>query len=338
MKKRHYFAKESVALSALLLAAIMHPCSSTAADTDSSARAEQIKLHDGKTQPVYNSAPGSSLHYFSSSQNGGGWFDLPRPDESWASLAGNKDRKPVWNLTAEDQLKILNSRANTATMLGSFYEFNNALACMHEPFLMTTSVEVSKTPLQTVHVADYKPTQAELFESMARQTGTSIKYNPTFVSKWISAPPAMPLPFSITVAEGWKLEDRGLYAAYIPQLQPFGLDIYMFGRYSGLSAEKTREVRNANAIRFAKQFDQTIKPESMKELKVGDCDALYYETTPPHRPDGRWRQWSLVKNGEAFVIVSAIQDKNASVLVPQVQNMVASFHVSEPAPESPGII
>lgn len=267
----------------------------------------------------------------------GFWSDLPRPDESWAHLPENKNRKAIWNLSQQEQDKILKARRPSASMMGSFYEMNNLLYCSGESFLMTTSEEVAKTQLHTVHWREYKPTAAEVFEAMARQTRSSIQYDPTFLSKWIAIPTAMALPYSIKLAEDWHPEDRGEYVSYIPKLQPVGLDIYMLGRYSGLSSEDTIKVRNDNALRFAHQFDKTLTADKMKDVRVDGCDAIYYETKSPMVPDRQWRQWSLVHNGEAFVIVSCISDENANVLVPQVQAMVSSFHATEPPPSSPGL-
>jgi hypothetical protein len=75
----------------------------------------------------------------------------------------------------------------------------------------------------------------------------------------------------------------------------------------------------------------------MKEVKVDGCDAVFWETQSPVRPNTTWRQWSFVKNGESFTIVSALDNKNADILWPQVQEMVASFHVTEPPPASPSL-
>ena len=281
---------------------------------------------------------GSSPHIISVEKDGRRWADLPKPDASWANLADKKNRRTVWVLNKEEQDRILHTRLASGSMMGSFYEFNNLLFTSgHKGFLMTTSEKVSNTPLQKIFVDDYKPTYAEIFEAMARQTGTSIKYNPTFFSKWIAVAPPMPIPYSIKMANDWRSEDRGFLVSYFPKTQPVGMDIYMLGRYSGLSPAKAIDVRNANALSFAHHFDKSVTTKSMKEVKVDGCDALYYEVQSTFKNDCRWRQWSLIKNGEAFMIVSSIDAPNAKLLVPQVESMVASFHVLTPAPASPGI-
>lgn len=267
----------------------------------------------------------------------GKWYSLTKPDASWATLLEQKDRKVLWHLSAEEKLSELHKRLTSPSMLGSFYEFNNLLFCMGQPYLETTSVEVSNTRLQTVHAQDYMPTVAELFETMARQTQSSVRYEPTFLSKWIVVPPAMPLPYSLKLEDGWKAQDRGLYVAYVPTLQPVGMDIYMLGRYSGLSPEKTIEARNLNALMFAKMFDKTVTIADMEEVKLSDCDAIFFKAKSAMKKDCQWRQWSFVKDGQAFVIVSALDNKNADVLLPQVERMVASFKLVEVQIASPGL-
>lgn len=270
-------------------------------------------------------------------KNQGQWTELPFPDKSWEKLVNDKNRKPHWHLSTEEQNKILHERIPTGMMMGSFYEYTNLLYCSREEFLQTPSVDIAKTNLHTVHVKDYKPTRAELFESIARQTGSTIVYNPTFFSKWVAMPTPMPLPYSIKIADHWKAEDRGMYVAYIPDCQPVGMDIYMLGRYSELTAEKLKEVRNGNALNWGTMVDSSATLEKMKEVKIGDSEALYYETTSVKRPGNQWRQWSFIKGGEAFLIVSSIDQPNAAKLVPQVEEMVASFKLVEPPPPSPGL-
>jgi hypothetical protein len=202
---------------------------------------------------------------------------------------------------------------------------------------MTTSVDVAKIPLTTIHAKSYKPTNAELFETQARQTGTTIKYDPTFLSKWIAVPPAMPLPYTLKMSDGWHFEDRGLYAAYVPKIQPVGMDVYMMGRYSELTPEEMKKVRVEKSFSFIKMFKPDATEQSLTEAKVDGCDAYYFECDSPHSPDKKWRQWCFIKNGQAFVIVSTIAQKNEEVLFPQVKAMVESFHVTEPPPASVGL-
>ena len=317
-----------------LLSTVAHGAESSA-DKKTADPSSPVAVEDKKIAPTDGSTF-STCAAPSDHDEKGVWTELPRPDDSWAGLAEKKGRKPIWKLTQEEQDKILHSKTSPI-MMGSFYEFTNFLYCAGAPFIMTTSVDASKIHLHTVHDTNYKPTNAELVETMARQTKTSLKYDPSFFSKWVAAPPAMPLPYSVKVADDWRPDDRGSYVSYIPKLQPVGMDIYIMGRYSGLSPEESKTFRNSNALKFAKMFDNSITTEKMQEVKVDESDAIYWETSKMKRPNCRWRQWSLIKNGEAFVIVSTIADENASKLWPEVQAMVASFHVTEPAPTSPGL-
>lgn len=277
--------------------------------------------------------PGGYANRFRMQGHEGVWLDLPRPDQSWNIKEG---RKNVWNLSQAEQEKILRSRVRSASMLGSFYEFNNLMYISDEPFLTTTSPAVAKMQLHTPYVTDYRPTVAENFECMARQTGTSVKYDPTFLSKWIAIPPAMPLPYTMEIAKDWTSENRNGYVAHFPKIQPVGMDVYILGRYSGLTAEELTKVRDTYATNFAQHINPAAEIKSMKEVTVDGCNAIYYQTKPPKRPDGTWRQWSFVKDGQAFMIVSALEDKNSDLLLPQVESMVASFHAIEKS-FSPGL-
>jgi hypothetical protein len=43
-----------------------------------------------------------------------------------------------------------------------------------------------------------------------------------------------------------------------------------------------------------------------------------------------------VKNGQALLIVSAVGDETEAILIPDVEKMVSSFHIIEPAVPFPG--
>jgi hypothetical protein len=60
-----------------------------------------------------------------------------------------------------------------------------------------------------------------------------------------------------------------------------------------------------------------------------------YKSKAPEK--GRqWRQWAFVKNGQALLIVSAVGDETEAILIPDVEKMVSSFHIIEPAVPFPG--
>lgn len=252
----------------------------------------------------------------------------PRP----VTIDGTAEAPKV-SLTQEQQRKILDSRAKTGSMLGSFYEFGNLLYCSGESWMATTNKEVAAKQLNTIHPSFYRPTVEELFDAAARQTGTT--YRLGHYGGWLFEPPAMPLPYTLTLADGWKADNRDLYVAYIPQVQPVGMDIYMLGRYSGLSADDESKVRADLAMRFARSFDKSASAKNMDMKKVDGADALFFQADSPARPGNKWRQWAFVKNGFGFVIVSSIDKANEDKLLPDVEKMVGSFHLATAASSKP---
>jgi hypothetical protein len=49
------------------------------------------------------------------------------------------------------------------------------------------------------------------------------------------------------------------------------------------------------------------------------------------RPGGVWRQWSLLVNGGAFLIVSSMPKEDECELVAAIEKMAASFKAAKPA-------
>lgn len=238
------------------------------------------------------------------------------------------------DFSLDELKKMLDTRVKTGMMMGSFYAYGNLLYCTGEEWMATTNKEVAALPVRTAFPDFYKPTLYELFETAARQTGTSFKHGEG--KGWMFEPPAMPLPFKLNIADGWRAEERGNYVAYIPKEQPVGMDVYMFGCYSGLSDEDVRKFREINAMRFARMIQKTASVESMKSEQVDGCEALFFEGEAP-QPGVLWRQWSFAKNGRTFVIVSALNKENSERLFPHVREMVRSFKVVEPEPKCTGL-
>jgi hypothetical protein len=136
----------------------------------------------------------------------------------------------------------------------------------------------------------------------------------------------MPLPYSVKAADGWKIEDRGMYVAYIPELAPVGMDIYMLGRYSDVSDSQSKNIRDLLALRFSKHVDPKATVADMKIATIDGAEAVYFESPAPVA-DRLWRQWAFFKDGQAFVIVSTYSEENKDKIVPAVDAMVKSFHV-----------
>ena len=143
------------------------------------------------------------------------------------------------------------------------------------------------------------------------------------------AKPANRKPFTINLADKWLAEDRGIYNGYKPPTFPVGMDIYYYGVYSADDSKQEaalwEKIRDAWAIGFASKAKRDITIAEMQKVSVDGVEALYFET-PGVRPGVIWRQWALVKNGKAFVIVSALPAKDKQLLS-NVEAMVESFRV-----------
>src|SRR5262249_30949389 len=155
----------------------------------------------------------------------------------------------------------------------------------------THSATVNRTKLSPVFPKSYKPTFKQLFETVARQTGSTMHYDPQ-EDFWVFDPPAMPLPYALNIAQGWRSEDNGLFVKYVPPLQPVGMDVYMLGTYSPADdVDLQHRIRDTLAMQFAVHFDPNVTPDKMTVQKVSGTDALYFES-PATRPGVMWRQWS----------------------------------------------
>lgn len=237
-------------------------------------------------------------------------------------------------LTVAEQNELLKSR-NGFGLLGNFNSMASLLYATAGVFIHCSPVEVGKCQVLSVFPASYKATMAELFESMARQTGTTFKYNDQG-GFWDFQPPAMPLPYKVTVPPSWKQEERGGYVAYIPAVAPVGMDIYMMGRYSGLDKAQSHKAVEELSMMFAGTVNAAATTKDLVACTVDGVDGLKYETSSVKRPDTGWHQWAFIKDGQAFLIVSTIDKKNESTVWPDVQSMVASFKLVA-APSCPGI-
>jgi hypothetical protein len=177
----------------------------------------------------------------------------------------------------------------------------------------------------------YRPTWGEVFDHLARQTRTSWSWNPVnrqFKFERMSGDPF----FSVTLAEGWRREDRGIHIWHAPKDQPFGLDVYYFGHFTADkdTPDLFKKVRSHFAARMLSNWPDAPPESRMSTVKVGGVDALHLTADTP-RPGGVWRQWSFVADGHAFVIVSAMPKDRQDQLLPAVEGMVGSFKLQSPA-------
>ncbi|MBS2008601.1 MAG: hypothetical protein JST01_16255 [Cyanobacteria bacterium SZAS TMP-1] len=229
-------------------------------------------------------------------------------------------------LSPAEQAKFLQTRG-PGSILGKLGNFASLLYAAENILIGSTDREVLEKPLHTAYPsrAVYQPTRAEFFDTIARQTGTSYKYMADNDS-WIFDPPAMPVPYSIDVLPGWKVEDRGQYVAYIPDMAPVGMDIYMMGRYSDLQPEQKVKSENFMAMACSQALPKGVGPADMKAVDLDGVQALYYEC-PGRVKDMHWRQWAFIKNGQGYLIVSAFKSENKDKIVGDVDRMLKTFHV-----------
>jgi hypothetical protein len=161
----------------------------------------------------------------------------------------SKDRKA---LSKEEQTAFLAKRTPSGMMLGSFDGYCSLLYATQDVCIHTESEEVNRTSLHSPFPEFYKPTWAELFGAIARQTKSSWNYDPKS-DYWVFNKPSQPLPFTIDLAKGWKADDRGDYISYQPKIAPVGMDVYMMGTYSA----NTKKERQFAKIRAHWEFFPT---------------------------------------------------------------------------------
>ncbi|MFA6208949.1 MAG: WG repeat-containing protein [Candidatus Obscuribacterales bacterium] len=207
----------------------------------------------------------------------------------------------------------------------TFGEFAEVLASSGIVKLHSSRHSVNKMNLVPICKTSHSLIFAEFLETIARQTGTTVKHDER-LDCWNFGPPAMKLPYTISVADGWQQQERGYYTAYIPKIAPVGMDIYMMGRFEGLNDQQLKEIRNEQALWFADKLSPGATMAMMNVETVDGCEALSFQVETPVA--GRqWRQWAFIKNGQAFVIVSTLDDKNEAKLLPEVKTMISTFHV-----------
>ena len=226
------------------------------------------------------------------------------------------------SLTPEQQTAFLAKRT-VGSMMGSFDGYSSLLYAVRNVLISTDSDQVNETSLSTPFPKFYNPTWKELFDSVARQTKSSWKYDPKS-DNWMFTKPAMPAPFEVKLAKRWKSEDRGSYVFFKPPSAPVGMDIYMMGTYS--SKYKMKEVQEDIALRFARNFKKDVTVKEMSTMRVGKYDSLHFKIRA--RQTGIiWRQWILVDSGMAFAIVSAIKPELEKKILPDVEKMLKSFTI-----------
>lgn len=265
-------------------------------------------------------------------------------------------------LTAEQQDRLLNARLNGG-MGYSFSQFANMfLVSSRIKFgtgigLMTSSAEIAEAPLQSPFPENYKPTLRQFLDTIALQTSSDWEYDPS--GKFIQGDfdretPIDGLaiyefkkterdkPFEITLEEGWEAIDKGNWVMHVPPSFPIGMDIYELGEFSSdknmADQEFTEKIRLTVSLDWAQRLNENAKEDDLQPAKVGDFEALYYESLIPSQLDKeiKWRQWVFLDGNKCYFIVSTILPEMEDDIYPDVEKMVASFRIkpTESAPSS----
>jgi hypothetical protein len=216
--------------------------------------------------------------------------------------------------------------------------------------LMTPSREVAEKTLQSPYPEFYRPTVQEFLDEIALQTSTEWKSDTS--GKYIEnavpdvqvdgpmifefLPTKREKPFEVTLAEGWKSNDRGSWLMLVPPGFPVGLDIYEMGVYSAdVQAEEPKLLERVPigvALGWIARIQVNADKDSLKAAKVGTHDALFFETTVPSQvgEDVHWRQWTFMVGNRCYGIVSTILPSLEDTIYPDVEKMLASFREKLP--------
>lgn len=232
-------------------------------------------------------------------------------------------------LNAKQQEKLLARRLPSGAITGTFSAFGSFLNAALDIAIHTSDKEIAETELHSPFPEFYKPTVKELLATIALQTKSSWVYD-SQTDYWTFAKRAVPKPYSLELADKWTSDDRGFYVSYRPPSYPVGMDIYYYGSYSAEDPSQQtvmwERVRNSWATGFASRLKRGVRISEMQPASVDGVEALYFQSPTP-RPGVTWRQWVLVKNGHAFVIVSTLSIDDTKLLA-DVESMVKSLRVS----------
>lgn len=262
---------------------------------------------------------------------------------------------PLKVLDAQEQASLLSRRLN-GSLGESFGAFANMFMVRSQMDLRVcvglkgATDEITKTELQPVFPAFYKPNLKELLDAIALQTFSNWSYRKEdqFVTSTvpdakaddhvviISFDPVKPplrkvKPFTVELAKDWKAEDRGHWLACIPPTFPAGMDVYQLGTYSTTkkdgNSKLITKVRQEVALEWARRVKPDATAAELQPAKVGDFDALHFDAMVPSRgsKEVRWRHWVFMMDNACYFIVSTIFPEMEEELFPDVKQMIGSF-------------
>lgn len=216
--------------------------------------------------------------------------------------------------------------------------------------------EIADKELMSLFPQFYRPTLREFCDSIALQTFSEWKYDveDQFVSSTVPdtkkvddsmvvlrfEPATRQKPFEVTLAKGWKAEDKGQWTMHIPPSFPCGMDIYEAGTYSARKKEDEPALLKKVPVEVSLEWARRFKPETsekdLKPAKVGSFDALAFEAMVPSQfeKETRWRQWVFMDGNKCYFIVSTIFPEQEKEIFPDVEAMLKTFKIT-PAKAGP---
>ncbi len=259
--------------------------------------------------------------------------EKPKPKPSKPDAPAGKEMK-LTPLT-ENQQRALLERRLSGQMLGLFNGYASLLFAVDNIVVHSDIKDIGTTELSSPFPEFYKPTVAELFDSLARQTASSWSYDAKR-AYWLFAKPAMPMPFKVQLAKGWESDERGNYLFCKPPGAPVGMDIYVMAEYSGAEDDPKlpEKMREAAALLFARNFKEDVTAKDMSIVRVGEYDSLHFKVPTP-RPGTTWRQWAIAEEGQVILIVSAIDNANEKEVLPGVEAAIKTFEMKKKEPKKP---
>lgn len=216
--------------------------------------------------------------------------------------------------------------------------------------LMTSEQDIAKIPLLSPFPASYRPTLREMLDSIALQTYSKWKYDPSsrYIKSEIDAKGPFDglaifeftktkrdKPFEVKLAKGWKANDEGTWVMYVPPSFRVGMDIYEMGTYS---SDKTptdpkffEKIQQDVSLEWAQKMNPKATLKDLQIKPVGKFEALYYEAMIPSifKKDVKWRQWVFMDGNQCYFVVSTILPELEDKIYPDVEQMLKSFKVKK---------
>jgi hypothetical protein len=232
-----------------------------------------------------------------------------------------------------DPKALAGSKFNGFGVGGSFDSFVSSCYAFANVWVYAAedSKEIYRSRFDWTYPKFYQPTWGEVFDMVARQTKCKWSFDPK--NRQFKFEPNTREPsFGVTLADGWRREDRGAYIWHAPKDLEFGMDIYDYGQFTIAKGDGDlpKKIREYFAVANISDWPNPPTVDQMSITKVGETDALYLKIDTP-RPGGVWRQWSMVIEGHAYLIVSAMPKEREKELVPAIEQMVQTFKTTAPA-------